>query len=71
MHRQNKTWQKKKLTIISNFFNRRTMRNSLMAQIKKGTSGLWLSIYTQSVKGKQINWIILRRMAHEIHKSSS
>lgn len=71
MHRQNKTWQKKKLTIISNFFNRRTMRNSLMAQIKKGTSGLWLSIYTQSVKGKQINWIILRRMAHEIHNSSS
>ena len=71
MRRQNKTWQKKKLTIISNFFNRRTMRNSLMAQIKKGTSGLWLSIYTQSVKGKQINWIILRRMAHEIHNSSS
>lgn len=71
MHRQNKTWQKKKLTIISNFFNRRTMRNSLMAQIKKGTSGLWLSIYTQSVKGKQINWIILRRIAHEIHNSSS
>lgn len=71
MHRQNKTWQKKKLTIISNFFNRRTMRNSLMAQIKKGTSGLWLSIYTQSVKGKQINWIILRGMAHEIHNSSS